>query len=57
MDLERGRPLHASGRLFLTHTRLAGRYVLRLSVGALATQREHVRAAWEELKRAAGEIP
>ncbi len=49
--------LNASGRVFLTHTRLAGRYVLRLSVGALATQREHVRAAWEELKRAAGEIP
>jgi aromatic-L-amino-acid decarboxylase len=45
--------VNASGRLFLTHTRLGGKYVLRLSIGALATQQRHVRAAWEELKRVA----
>jgi aromatic-L-amino-acid decarboxylase len=39
--------LNRSGRLFLTHTMLGGRYVLRLCVGQWRTEERHVRAAWE----------
>jgi aromatic-L-amino-acid decarboxylase len=36
--------VNASGRAFLTHTRLDGRYVLRVSVGQTSTERRHVLA-------------
>src|SRR4029078_1048079 len=46
--------LNAEGKLFLTGTRLKGRYVLRLSLGHLATREEDVRRAWELIVQAAG---
>lgn len=45
--------LNASGRLFLTHTVLGGRYTLRLCVGQAATDERHVRSAWERIVREA----
>lgn len=42
-----------SGRLFLTHTKLDGRFTLRLSVGQTRTERRHVETAWERLQAAA----
>ncbi|MFP3939012.1 MAG: pyridoxal-dependent decarboxylase [Thermoanaerobaculia bacterium] len=45
--------LNASGELYLTHTRLGGRYTLRMSVGQTATEERHVRAAWERVTREA----
>jgi aromatic-L-amino-acid decarboxylase len=45
--------LNRSGRLFLTHTRLRGRYVLRFCVGQWRTQERHVREAWEAIRSAA----
>ena len=41
--------LNESGALYLTHTVLDGRFVLRLAVGAPATRREHVEAAWDRI--------
>ena len=41
--------LNASGALYLTHTRLDGRLVLRFAVGSPATRREHVEAAWARI--------
>ena len=41
------------GRLFLTHTKLDGRFTLRMSIGQTHTQRRHVVEAWERLKNAA----
>ena len=41
--------LNASGALYLTHTRLDDRLVLRFAVGAPATRREHVEAAWTRI--------
>ena len=38
--------LNRSGALYLTHTRLDDRLVLRLAVGVPATGREHVESAW-----------
>ena len=45
--------LNASGALYLTHTRLDDRLVLRLAVGAPATRRVHVEAAWTRIVEAA----
>ncbi len=41
--------LNATGRLFLTHTKLRGRYCLRLSIGQTQTGREDVREAMEAI--------
>jgi aromatic-L-amino-acid/L-tryptophan decarboxylase len=41
--------VNASGRALLTHTTVAGRYVLRVAVGSVATRAEHVAALWEQL--------
>ena len=38
--------LNESGALYLTHTRLGDRLVLRLSVGATATRRAHIEGTW-----------
>jgi aromatic-L-amino-acid decarboxylase len=40
------RALNATGRVYLTHTRLDGRYVIRASIGAWTTEARHVDALW-----------
>jgi aromatic-L-amino-acid decarboxylase len=45
--------VNASGELFISHTRLDGRYVLRLAIGSERTTEDDVRRAWEVI-RAAG---
>ncbi len=45
--------LNAEGAIFLTHTKLDGRLVLRLCIGGTHTRERHVRAAWERLQAAA----
>ena len=47
--------VNASGRVFLTHTTLGGRYTIRMSIGQFRTERRHVEAAWELLRKAATE--
>jgi aromatic-L-amino-acid decarboxylase len=44
---------NASGQVFLSHTRLDGRFVLRLAVGNYRTTEDDVRLAWEVLRREA----
>jgi aromatic-L-amino-acid decarboxylase len=46
--------VNASGEAYLSHTKLDGRYVLRLAVGNIRTEERHVARAWELLKEAAG---
>jgi aromatic-L-amino-acid/L-tryptophan decarboxylase len=48
--------LNASGALYLTHTRLGGRYTLRMSVGQTDTEERHVRAAWERIREEARRV-
>ena len=43
------RQLNASGRLFISHTVLAGQHVLRFCVGQGATRADHVEAAWADI--------
>jgi aromatic-L-amino-acid decarboxylase len=45
--------VNARGRVFLSHTRLDGRYVLRLAIGNRRTTEDDVRVAWDELRAAA----
>jgi aromatic-L-amino-acid/L-tryptophan decarboxylase len=42
--------LNRTGRMFLTHTRLDGRYVLRLCVGQTHTEETHLRDAWDLIR-------
>ncbi|HSK10840.1 MAG TPA: pyridoxal-dependent decarboxylase [Vicinamibacterales bacterium] len=41
--------VNATGEVFLSHTKLDGRFVLRLAVGNLRTEERHVRRAWDLL--------
>ena len=41
--------LNQSGDLYLTHTRLSGRFVLRFCVGQTNTQMRHVESAWQRI--------
>ena len=41
------------GEMFISHTKLNGRYVLRLAVGSARTTEDDVRLAWDVLRREA----
>jgi aromatic-L-amino-acid decarboxylase len=43
--------LNESGKLYLTHAVLNGRYVLRFCVGQTHSEERHVRQAWELIQR------
>jgi aromatic-L-amino-acid decarboxylase len=50
------RRVNASGRVYLTHTELDGRFVIRMVVGQRLTSRQHVDEAWELIQGAAREL-
>jgi len=45
--------VNATGEAFLSHTRLGGRFVLRLAIGNARTTEDDVRLAWDVLRREA----
>ncbi|MGH7510206.1 MAG: pyridoxal phosphate-dependent decarboxylase family protein [Gemmatimonadales bacterium] len=45
--------VNATRRVHLTHTRLSGRYVLRMAIGQRQTERQHVEEAWRLIEEAA----
>ena len=45
--------VNATGDVFISHTKLDGRYALRLAIGNLRTQRSDVEAAWNILREKA----
>ena len=45
--------VNATGRIFITGTRLGGRYVLRVALGHLTTSEADLRAAWDLIREAA----
>jgi aromatic-L-amino-acid/L-tryptophan decarboxylase len=45
--------LNSGGRIYLTHTKLDGRYTLRLCVGQAQTEERHVEEAWKLIRGAA----
>jgi aromatic-L-amino-acid decarboxylase len=50
------RRLNAGGALFLTHTKVRGRYALRLAIGGTLTERRHVRQAWRQIQQTAAAL-
>jgi aromatic-L-amino-acid decarboxylase len=48
--------LNSTGEIFLSHTRLDGRFVLRLAIGNLHTTERHVRRAWELIQEHAAAL-
>jgi len=42
--------VNATGRVFLSHTKLNGKYTVRLAVGNVGTREKHVAQAWDVLK-------
>ena len=48
--------VNATGEVFLTHTTVDGRFVVRVAIGGITTGREHVVALWERLRKAAAAL-
>jgi aromatic-L-amino-acid decarboxylase len=48
--------VNARGHAYLSHTKLDGRYTLRLAIGNIRTDRSHIELAWRELREAAALI-
>jgi aromatic-L-amino-acid decarboxylase len=40
--------------MYLMHTKLSGKTVLRIAIGGTYTERRHVLRAWELIREAAG---
>lgn len=48
--------VNASGEVFLSHTKIGGRYGIRLAVGNIRTEERHVARAWELIREAAAGV-
>ncbi|KAK6940596.1 Pyridoxal phosphate-dependent decarboxylase [Dillenia turbinata] len=48
--------VNATGRIFISHTVLSGRYILRFAVGAPLTEERHINAAWKVLQDEASSL-
>ena len=48
--------LNRSGELFLTHTKLSGKFTLRLCVGQTSTEARHVQRAWTRIREEADKL-
>ena len=58
-DADNEQLLHAlnrSGKLFMSHTKLAGHYTLRMSIGQTHTELRHVQAAWKLIQQYASDV-
>ena len=42
--------INASGRIFLSHTKLSGKFVIRLTIGSIRHEKKHIEEAWELIK-------
>ncbi len=48
--------VNRTGEVFLSHTRLAGRFTIRVAIGNLRTEARHVELAWALLRTAAADV-
>ena len=48
--------INQSGRVYLTHTKLDNRFVIRMSIGQTNTRLEHVQNAWALICEAADNL-
>jgi aromatic-L-amino-acid decarboxylase len=49
--------VNRTGEVFLSHTRLAGRFTVRVAFGQIRTEDRHVARVWELLRREAAGLP
>jgi aromatic-L-amino-acid decarboxylase len=42
--------INQSGKIFLSHTKLNGKFVIRLTIGSIRHERRHIVDAWEIIK-------
>lgn len=42
--------INSSGKIFLSHTKLNGKFVIRLTIGSIRHERRHVEEAWKLIK-------
>ena len=45
-----------SGKIYLTHTKLDGKFTLRMCVGQTNTENQHVKTAWELIRETAHQL-
>ena len=48
--------INKSGAIFLTHTKLNGRFVMRICIGQTRTELEHVERAWRLITETASRL-
>ena len=48
--------VNANGKAFLSHTKVDGKYMLRLAIGNIRTGRDHITTAWQELREASAAV-
>lgn len=48
--------VNADGRVFLSHTRVDGRFTLRVAIGNIRTQQHHVQLAWQIVRDTAAAL-
>jgi len=49
--------VNATGQAYLSHTRLGGKFTLRVAIGNIRTTEAHVRAVWELLRATGNRLP
>jgi aromatic-L-amino-acid/L-tryptophan decarboxylase len=42
--------INSSGKIFLSHTKLNGKFVIRLTIGSIRQERKHIEEAWQIIK-------
>ncbi|MBA2555878.1 MAG: amino acid decarboxylase [Chloroflexi bacterium] len=50
------RRVNATGEIFISHTRLSGRFTLRLAVASIRTEPRHVERAWQLIRETGGAL-
>ncbi|MBE0571184.1 MAG: amino acid decarboxylase, partial [Ignavibacteriaceae bacterium] len=48
--------INASGKIFLSHTKLNGKFVIRLTIGSIRHERRHIEEAWELIREYPGKL-
>jgi aromatic-L-amino-acid decarboxylase len=48
--------LNKSGKIYLTHTRLSGKYTIRMCVAQTHTEPHHVKNAWKFISDTADQL-
>jgi aromatic-L-amino-acid decarboxylase len=48
--------VNAGGAVYLSHTKVAGKYMLRLAIGNIRTDQQHIALAWTALREAASGV-